>query len=159
MPSVTGLIPATTMDRYKSFDEVSLEAKLYNAADHVQLICGSTNNCRVKMKWTYTPTIHGVRPPVLYHGAVANVYMNTKEAPRSKKAGELPVSIVLEGFRMDHESYLDEDTNLNRNTDHTVQGIVQTETRAVDANLEVIFNGVGKALYTNVTSQTCDING
>jgi hypothetical protein len=111
------------------------------------------------MHWNYTPTIHGVRPPVLYYGMVANVYMNTKEAPRGKKTGELPVSLVLEGFRMEHESYLDEDTNLNRNADMTVQGIVQTESRAVNANLEVLFNGVGKALYNTVSSQTCDING
>jgi hypothetical protein len=76
------------------------------------------------MNWNYTPVIYGAHPPVVYYGQIGNILMNTREAPRGKKADELPVSVTIDGFRMDHEGYLEYETNLSRWAYLNVQGIV-----------------------------------
>lgn len=76
------------------------------------------------MNWSWTPIIYGVYPQVLYYGQLANVLMNPREAPKVKKATDLPVTIKLDDFRLDHESFLDEANNLHKWTYHNVQGYV-----------------------------------
>jgi hypothetical protein len=60
---------------------------------------------------------------------------------------------------MDHEGYLAEEENLGRWSVQTIQGVVQTTTRNVNAELTAHFNGVGKAVYNEVAATTCDITG
>lgn len=114
MPSITDLVPSATMDDFKAIDEVKMFTQVYNRQDKSTLICkgGGEWDCLVRYHWNYTPIIYGVYPQVLYHGQVSNVFLNPTEAPRGKKAGDLPVTIKLDGFRMDHEGYLDTDTEL-----------------------------------------------
>jgi hypothetical protein len=113
------------MEAFKALDEIALYTRVYNAPDKSTLVCeGNANHCRIRMRWTHTPMIYGVVPAVLYHGQLAGIRIDPREAPASKKAGELPVTVRLDGFLMDHEGFLDTDTNLGKWNTQLVQGIV-----------------------------------
>jgi hypothetical protein len=127
MPSATDLVPSATMHDFKALNEVELFTQVYNKPDKSTLICpgpGNNQNCRISMNWSYTPIIYGAYPAVLYYGQLAAVAVNPMEAPRSKKDNDLPVTLKIDGFRLDHEGFLDEYTNLHRNHPQHVQGIV-----------------------------------
>jgi hypothetical protein len=111
------------------------------------------------MKWSHTPMVYGLVPAVLYHGQLAGILVDPREAPNSKKAGDLPVTIRLDGFLLDHEGFLDEDTNLGNWRTQLVQGVVQTTTSNHNAELTAFFNGVGNALFNDGSARTCDITG
>lgn len=148
------------MEDFKSLDDIHLLTQVKNSQDKTTLICpDGENKCRIRMNWANTPIIYGVYPAVLYYGQLSSVYINPMNAPNSKRSGDLPLTLKIDGFRMDHEDYLDEFKNLQNGNAQIVQGKVQTTSRNKNAELTAHFNGVGNALYNDVSAKTCNVQG
>jgi hypothetical protein len=102
MPSAIELIPGASMDDFKTLDELNLITQVENIVEETTLECERKNNCRVRMNWAHTPIIYGARPAVMYYGQLANILVNPRHAPNSKRDSDLPVHVKFDGFRLDH---------------------------------------------------------
>ena len=68
MPAATDLVPGTTMDSFKAFDEVAMTADIDNPDTGNTLACANGAKCAVRYSWAYTPTWYHLSPSVLYPG-------------------------------------------------------------------------------------------
>jgi hypothetical protein len=95
----------------------------------------------------------------MYYGQLANILVNPKLAPKSKRANDLPVHVKIDGFRLDHDGFLDENSKLSNHQYTNIQGLVTSTKRNLDAELTVNFDGIGKGLFNEARATTCDITG
>ena len=81
-PAINSLFAGSTpMSSFEGYDKVVMNLSVTTTVLGLQLTCRSSNNCKVKYDWDYTPIIYYMIPSMVYPGMTASVGINPKKAP------------------------------------------------------------------------------
>ena len=129
------MIPGTTIDSFKAFDNVISHVQIDVAADKTTLACGTTSKCEFRYQWSFTPVIYRLQPPVVYPGQTASLVIDPREAPNYKRAADMAIDIKIDGELLDFEDLLGMDDTLSKNRLNYVRGRVTNSKRSKTAPL------------------------
>jgi IPT/TIG domain len=102
--------------------------------------------------------LYFIQPPVMYYGSEITFWVDPRSA-QSKKSTVFPefpfTEVKLNGYHVDFEGFLEEDTVLSTYTKNSIRGLMGAITpNATSADIEFRFR-VGYALHVDQTMIRC----
>ena len=154
LPSAEDLTQSkVTMDEFKAWNEFSATVSVQSGADTLE--CSTATNCKVTYKWSHTPLWYYLSSPIMYSGKDVSVYLNPRAGPSFKMADKMAADITLEGTRFLTTDYT-VDWNMQADSFQSVRGTVRSKLRTNNAEFDIWFRSVGKALMHKNSATTCN---
>lgn len=151
-------------EAFQSFTEIPYNVSLVDYDDMTQ----QTNSmkceypspyqwCMIKYSRAYTPQLYSMMPPVVYSGSETSFWIDPRYAQYKKSTifPEFPFSEVkLNGYHVDFEGFLEEDTVIPMNTKSNIRGYMGAITSSASVDIEFRFR-VGYAQMIDNTMMRC----
>jgi hypothetical protein len=125
------MYPGSTYEMFNAFDSISYQTSLKSFSEstgqQATLSCRHLPYCTIRMSRAYTPILSQISPQVVYNGSDIAFWVDPRSAQMRQDVvfPELPFyKVLIDGYGVDFEGYLDETTRLNTYVPNQIRGFM-----------------------------------
>lgn len=144
MPAISDLFSSMPLSSFYSFSSIQAELSVLNTETGTLLKCAEPAKCRIVYKWTQTPKLNAIVPPIGYQGQEVCMYTCAKSAFKFTANDRVPkLDLRIDGTSVNQTGY-----NLGNTAKFTtcdcISGKVMTDIKNMNADIDLGFFGTGK---------------